>query len=260
MTKIETKHSCEECGEKTETFKKCAKCKSKMNKKAFYTPFDVKSRKEYYSSEGYLKELGNTTLSALAGGAMGGVAGGAVGAGLAAAIWAGLPAGYKKNLELPAALMGGAALGGLPGMLVGGVVGDYKSMRKTEREAGVDVTRPLGYIGRKLGSSLTGTIIPIPVVGPAIGDYVVSRKMLDNRMGKEAEYKAEIVFEKLALKPGGLAETIISKFGPQFGEKFDMLSKSVEKMSPMKAGLIGVGGGTVIGGAAGHLLTKKSKD
>ncbi len=164
-------------------------------KKAFFTPFDVNSKKEYYSGKGYAKEYGNRTVSAFAGMFGGAAAGGVVGAATAGVVSSVASVLAKKPINRPiesvvrigtldANLLGGAGLGAMLGGVVGAGVGDYRAIKKTEAEAGVNVTKNVGnYLGRAVGSSITSAAIPLPFTG-AIGDYYVSRHMLDNKMQK----------------------------------------------------------------------------
>lgn len=153
------------------------------------TPFSVANKKELESPKGFLKEQGNR----IAGSVGGGVAGGTLGALLGLAIMSGVLK-MKPHLKpnLPVAM---GALLGLPGFTVGGVMGDYKSLRKTEGEAGVVPSTFGKYMLRNLGVSMgtdiaaTGTLLAAPKMGlgghlalktvlQPLADYAISRKLI----------------------------------------------------------------------------------
>ncbi len=128
-----------------------------FHKSAFWAvaPLKVKNRKEWESGKGYTKEYINRTLGA----ALGALPGAAVfGAGAA-----------KGNTPLTAI---GALLA-----LAGSTTGGVRSLHKSERSAKVKTTGLGQYLGRTLGAGVGQSLIPVPLVGGAVGDYVVSRHM-----------------------------------------------------------------------------------
>lgn len=148
-----------------------------LNKKAVFgvTPWDVKSPEELDSIEGYARERGNMIAGQLTGGLTGGALGAAAGE-------AGL--GKKVNPKFVAKLPNKsntlflALLGALGGAWTGGV----RSLRKTEREAGVEPTGPGKYFAR-VGGTAAGSVT-VPIWGAPMGDYAVSRHLQDYKRTK----------------------------------------------------------------------------
>ena len=102
---------------------------------------------------GYIKERGNRAIGGLLGAAPG------------------------------LALMGAGLRSTRGGMTASGGIGGIRSTRKTERGAGV---QPMGvgkFLGRTLGSSVGGVVIPF--VGSPVGDYVTSRKLQEYKKLKK---------------------------------------------------------------------------
>ena len=132
-----------------------------------FTPFGPKDKKELDSGKGYLKEFGNRLVSSSVG-AMAGYASGAA-AGLGALLLArkGLKGRDLSIIMAKNAPQAAALAGGVVGAYTGAITSDIRSIRKTERGAGV---KPMGagkHLGRTLGSSLLGPL----------GDYGVSRHL-----------------------------------------------------------------------------------
>ena len=118
------------------------------------TPWDVKSPEELDSVEGYAKERGNM----LVGQGVGALTGGAIGAAVGET---GL--GKKINPKFVAKLpnKSNTLFLALLGALSGGWLGGVRSLRKTEREAGVEPTGPGKYFGRTAGTLGGALTIPI---------------------------------------------------------------------------------------------------
>ncbi len=126
-----------------------------IEKTAFFAPFEIADKKEYNSFGGYMKEYGNRGIGGLVG----------LGGGLAVGAGVGMALTPKK---VPVT----AAIGGLVGM----VLGDHRSLMKTERNIeGVKPTTGLGYLSRSIGGYIGSTVVPL-VGGPFI-DYHISRRM-----------------------------------------------------------------------------------
>ena len=120
------------------------------------TPFKVKNKKELKSPKGFAKETANATIGYLAGG----LAGGVIPAGLYLAAKRVSPMRMRAGFTGNEAhfINSGKAFGmAMIGGGLGGVTGGVRSLRKTEREAGV---KPSG-LGKFLirgGSSAAGFI------------------------------------------------------------------------------------------------------
>ena len=145
-----------------------------IEKKAFVglTPFNIRDKETFHSTEGYMKEVGNRTAGMFAGAAAGALTGGIVGTTLAG-----------QGMGTAAGIMGG----GIVGMLTG----DYKSVRKGEREAGVRQSTIGEHIGRNIISNI-GTSVGTRLAGGSVGalagvgtDYVVRKKMKEVESGKK---------------------------------------------------------------------------
>lgn len=160
-----------------------------FTKEAFFAVAPFKGGK-YDSAGGYGAEYGNKMLGDLTGSFAGAGGGAGIGAGIGGIIGA-IRGKAKKGAGI------GAAIGGGIGYLAGGVTGQIRSLRKSERNAGV---RPsgvgailgrglaatggglagagvgalagsaLGPVGRTVGAVLGGT------AGGIAGDYLASRK------------------------------------------------------------------------------------
>ena len=85
----------------------------------------------------------------------------------------------------------GTAAGIMGGGLVGMLTGDYQSVRKGEREAGVRQSTIGEHIGRNIISNI-GTSVGTRLAGGSVGalagvgtDYVVRKKMKEVESGKK---------------------------------------------------------------------------
>jgi len=153
------------------------------------TPFNVTNKKELESKKGYLKEVGNRVAGSIGGSLTGATIAGLLGAAIAAGVIK-----IKPNTADFFNVKDIAALAALTAAPIGSIAGDYKSLRKTEREAGVDPSTFGKYLARGLGSA-TGTniiadtaTVAIPKIGiggnialkallqPTL-DYTISRKL-----------------------------------------------------------------------------------
>lgn len=166
---------------KTEKENTMTKTEQIMQKLGFFafSPLKVKDEKELKEPKGYAKEYINRNTGATAGMLVGMTGGAGIGAGLGSI-------GRTSN-----AAEIGVLTGMLAGGITGGITGDVRSLRKTEREAGVKPTGVGKYLGRSLGSVITGTILPIPVVGGAVGDYTVSRHLTEYKKQRPTEVKKD---------------------------------------------------------------------
>lgn len=135
-----------------------------LEKLAFFavTPFDVANQQELESGKGYFKEMGNR----LAGGVTGAMVGGAPLGLLGGALQANRPGGGAGKATIAAAILAA---------LAGAYTGDVRSLRQTEREAGVKPTGVGKYLGRAVGSTVGSAVVP--GVGGLLGDYLVSRQI-----------------------------------------------------------------------------------
>lgn len=125
-----------------------------FKKTAFWgiTPFKVRDRKEWKSGKGKLKEWANVQSGNFVG-SLPGIA-----------------------IMLAALKNPGVSYGiGLPTTILGGLTGGIKSLRATEREAGVKPTNLPQFLGR-VGGKIGGGFL-VPVIGSELGDYYVSRHM-----------------------------------------------------------------------------------
>ena len=117
------------------------------------TPFDVKSKKELSSIEGWTKERTNMFTGQVVGGLIGGL----LAAGTSGLIGDRIPSDLFKKLPVKSKTLFLA----LAGALAGGGVGGIRSLRKTEREAGVKPTGVGKYLGRVSGTGVGAVALPI---------------------------------------------------------------------------------------------------
>lgn len=136
-----------------------------MKKEAFVgvTPFTPNPESEYKDVNNYLREYGNRLASS------------ALGV---------LPGGVLTVIGVSRGHPGLTAVGAGT-TLAGAIVGDYKGLRKHEREHNPEakLTGPGQYLGRNAGS-LVGSAV-IPIFGGMAGDYLVSRHLQDKALDKK---------------------------------------------------------------------------
>jgi hypothetical protein len=71
----------------------------------------------------------------------------------------------------------GATAAGIGGFLGGHIVGGYKGLSQAYRASGYEPPTKKQYLGRLGGAAAGGFVLPVPVLGPAIGEYLVQRHL-----------------------------------------------------------------------------------